>query len=66
MSLSILPNVLRLAQKAFLLALVFTCLQYRSLENTGGKGEIAHNEQFLLFPVCSTRFMITFCHFDQI
>ena len=26
----------------------FTCLQYKSLENTVGKGEIARNEQFLL------------------
>ena len=31
-------------------ALVFTCLQYKSFENTVGKGEIAHNKQFLLFP----------------
>ena len=31
-------------------ALVFTCLQYKSFENTVGKGEIARNEQFLLFP----------------
>ena len=30
--------------------LVFTCLQYNSFENTVGKGEIARNEQFLLFP----------------
>ena len=30
------------------------CLQYKSFENTVGKGEIAHNEQFLLFPVFST------------
>ena len=35
-------------------ALVFTYLQYKSLENTVGKGEIARNEQFLLFPVFST------------
>ena len=27
-------------------------LQYKSFENTVGKGEIAHNEQFLLFPQC--------------
>ena len=33
-------------------ALVFTCLQYKSFENTAGKGEIARNEQFLLFPQC--------------
>ena len=31
-------------------ALVLTCLQYRSFENTGGKGEIAREEQFLLLP----------------
>ena len=30
--------------------LAFTCLQ--SFENTVGKGEIARNEQFLLFPLC--------------
>ena len=30
-------------------ALVFTCPQYKSFENTVGKGEIAHNEQFF-FP----------------
>ena len=29
---------------------VFTRLQCKSLENTGGKGEIACNKQFLLFP----------------
>ena len=33
-------------------ALVFTCLQYKSFENTVEKGEIASNEQFLLFPQC--------------
>ena len=27
----------------------------QSFESTVGKGEIAHNEQFLLFPVFSTR-----------
>ena len=31
-------------------ALVFTRLQYKSFENTVGKGEIARNEQFLIFP----------------
>ena len=30
----------------------FACLQYKSFENTVGKGEIARNEQFLLFPQC--------------
>ena len=28
------------------------CLQYKSFENTVGKEEIAHNGQFLLFPLC--------------
>ena len=28
------------------------CLHHKSFENTVGKGEIAHNEQFLLFPQC--------------
>ena len=31
---------------------VFTSLQYKSFENTVGKGETACNEQFLLFPQC--------------
>ena len=30
----------------------FTSLQYKSFENFVGKGEIAHNEQFYLFPQC--------------
>ena len=33
-------------------ALVFTSLHYKSFENTVEKGEIARNEQFLLFPQC--------------
>ena len=33
-------------------SLVFTCLKNKSFENTVGKGEIARNEQFLLFPQC--------------
>ena len=44
-------------------ALVFTCLQYKSFENTVGKGEITHNEQFLLFPQCFLPVWITICHF---
>ena len=31
-----------------------------------GKGEIAHNEQFLLFPQCFLPFWRNFCHFHQI
>ena len=46
-------------------ALLFTCLQYKSFENTVGKGEIAHNEQFLLFPQCFLHFLRTFYHFHQ-
>ena len=34
--------------------LVFTCLHYKSFENTVGKGEIVRDEQFLLFPEFST------------
>ena len=30
----------------------FYVLQYKSFENTVGKGEIAGNEHFLLFPQC--------------
>ena len=45
---------------------VFTSLQYRSLENTVGKGEIARNEQFLFFPQCFLPFLRAFCHFCQI
>ena len=46
-------------------ALAFTCLQYKSFENTVGKGEIAHNEQFLLFPLCFLPVWITSYHFHQ-
>ena len=38
----------------------------QAFENTGGKGEIACNEQFLLFPRCFLPIWITFCHFRQI
>ena len=37
------------------LALVFTCLLYKTFENTVGKGEIARKEQLLLFPEFSIR-----------
>ena len=43
---------------------VFMCLQYKSFENTVGKEEIAHNEQFLLCPLCFLPTLQTFCHFD--
>ena len=35
-------------------ALVFTCLQNKSFENTAGKGEMAWYEQILLLSVFST------------
>ena len=35
-------------------------------ENTAGKGEIARNEQFLLFPLCFPPIWKTFCHFHEI
>ena len=35
-------------------------------ENTVGKGEIAHNEQFLLFPQRLLTIWKTFCHFHQV
>ena len=47
-------------------ALVFTYLQYKLFKNTVGKGEIAHNEQFLLFPQSFLSFRRTFCYFHQI
>ena len=28
------------------------CLQFKTFENNVGNGEIARNEQFLLFPQC--------------
>ena len=44
-------------------ALAFTCLQYKSFENTVEKGEIARNEQFLLFPLCFLPVWRTLWHF---
>ena len=44
----------------------FTCLQYKSFKNTVGKGQIARNEQFLLFPQCFLPVWRTFCRFNQI
>ena len=48
-----MPDNLEVQMRELILskqALVFTCLYYKSFENTVGKGEIARNEQFLLFP----------------
>ena len=38
----------------------------QAFENTAEKGEIAPNEQFLLFPQFFLPIWITFCHFHQI
>ena len=46
-------------------SLLKTSLKNKSFENTVEKGEIARNEQFLLFPQCFLPFWRTFCHFDQ-
>ena len=46
-------------------ALVFMCLQYKSFENTVGKGEIARKEQFLLFPQCFLPIWRNFCHLHE-
>ena len=46
-------------------ALVSTCLQYKTFENTAGKGEIARNEQFHLSPRCFLPVWKTFCHFHE-
>ena len=43
-----------------------TPLGNKPFENTVGKGEIARNEQILLFPQCFLPVWITFCHFRQI
>ena len=39
---------------------------YKCFENTVGKGEIAHYEQFLFFPQCFLLVLRTFCHLYQI
>ena len=38
-------------------------LHYKSFENTVGKGEIARNEPFLLFPQCFLSVSRILCHF---
>ena len=46
-------------------SLVFTCLLSKSFENTAGKGEIARNEQFLLFPQCFSTHLENFLLFSS-
>ena len=38
----------------------------QAFENTVGKGEIARNEQFLLYPQCFLSVKRTLCYFHQI
>ena len=45
---------------------LFDTLGNKPFENTVEKGEIARNEQFLLFPQCFLPVWIAFCHFLQI
>ena len=45
---------------------VFICLQFKSFEDTLGKGEIASSEQFLLFRQCFLPVCRIFYHFHQI
>ena len=44
----------------------FLFFDFKPFENTVGKGEIARNEQFPLFPQCFLPVWITFLHFYQI
>ena len=46
-------------------ALVFMYLQDKSIENTVGKGEIARNKQFLLFPQCFLAILENFPSFSS-
>ena len=41
-------------------------LKTKAMENTVGKGEIARNEQFLLFPQCFLPVWRALCSFQQI
>ena len=43
----------------------FNPFRNKSSENTVGNGEIACNEQFLLFTPCFLPFLSTFHHFHQ-
>ena len=43
----------------------FYVSEIQVFENTVGKGEIARNEQFLLFPQCFLILWRTYCHFSS-
>ena len=40
----------------------FMCLHVKSIKNNVGKGEISHNQQFILFPQCFLPIWRTFYH----
>ena len=42
---------------------LFDAPEKQAFVNTVGKGEIACNEQFILFPQCFLPVWITFCQF---
>ena len=44
----------------------YVCAVQVFFGNSVGKGEIARNEQFLLFPQCFNPVLRIFCHFYQI
>ena len=46
-------------------ALVFTCLQYKSFENTVGKGEIAHKQAISPFATVFSTLLKTFLPFSS-
>ena len=58
------PSKLSLSQTS--LDFYVSAVDYKSFENTVGKGGIVCNEQFLLFPQCFLPVSKTFCHFHQI
>ena len=45
---------------------ILTPLGDKPIENTVGKGEIARNKRFFLFPQCFLPVWITFCYFRQV
>ena len=46
--------------------LILTCQEKTAFENIVGKGEIARNEQFLLFPQCFLHYLISLSPFVHI
>ena len=55
-----------LRKRGLTLSQVFKCQQFKSFENIKVKGDIALNDQFLLFPQCFLPKLRSFCHLHQI